>query len=119
MKRIINADLMPAPRLELRWEKDGDTWENRICNYNLVIPLQENDCRRDHEDGEQTEQTINIGQTLVSMGLGFPLYGDEKGLHIDVPFRDGAHAIWDSKVLGGLPIYAVYEHKAQEQDVQE
>lgn len=31
---------------------------------------------------------------------------------IDLPYRDRAHAKWDSEVLNNLPIYAVCEGKA-------
>lgn len=103
---LIDENEMLAPRLELRWGKVGPTWENRECSYNLVIPLGPYDCRREDREGRsvRTCQTVELGKTVVTGGRS-PLYDAEEA--IDTPFRDGAHAKWDSAALGGLPIYAV------------
>jgi hypothetical protein len=114
MRKIIPAENMTAPRLELRWRKTGNDWTQRECDYNIVIPLREHDIRREDEDGNKVrdELTIHIGSTSVEGGRAEePVY--ENG-DIDTPFRDGAHALWDSEVLNGMPIYAVCGDKAQE-----
>jgi hypothetical protein len=106
MSKLIAEEEMPAPRLELRWVRTGPTWTNRDCLYNLVIPLGEHDIRREDRNGIKVRscQTVELGKTTATGGR-CPLYdGDEA---IDTPFRDGAHAKWDSAALGGLPIYAV------------
>lgn len=105
-KNLINESAMPAPRLELRWVRIKG-WSHRKCFYNLVLPLKESDIRREDKDGNKVwnELTVQINQTEVT---GSPLspINDQRG-YIETPFRDGMHAIWDSKALGGLPVYAV------------
>lgn len=109
---LIAAADMPAPRLELRWEKTGETWEERECAYNLVMPLGEHDIRREGPDGDKVRDcmTLEIGRTRVNGGGKYLCVPDDG--HIDTPFRDGTHAKWDSDALGGLPIYAVFEQHA-------
>ena len=114
---LIDATKLPAPRLELHWRKTGETWETRECAYGIVLPLQEHDIRRESEGGtEVNERFVEISRTKCSGGTRWLFTeADENGKpHIDTPFRDSAHAKWDSEALGGLPIFAVFEGKALE-----
>ena len=100
----------PAPRLEFRWRKAPETKQEKervqrsvfgetfFCDYGLVLPLREHDIRRENEDGEDTwsEVFYKFGTTYI--GGGEPWDGQ-------VPYRDGAHASWDSEVLNGLPVW--------------
>jgi len=98
---------IPCPRLEFRWTKTGEDWLKRICTYSLVIPLSKYDMRREDEDGIRVSEefALEIGSTQVDGGDGsVPIDNGE----VDTPFRDGAHARWDRKALGGhIPIVAV------------
>lgn len=112
---IINASDMPAPRLELRWSKGNDLdfmdgWTIK-CDYNIVLPLQGYDIRREDKDGAQTrsEWTIQVCQTRSTGTLTDRMkYG-----FIDTPYRDSAHVKWDRRHLGWPPVYAVCGDKAQ------
>lgn len=110
---IRSARKLPVPRLELRWAK-GTTPNDlggrvRLCHYNLVLPLDKHDIRRESANAVGGELRIEIGTTKVTS------YGQEQdyGAALPTPFRDTAHAIWDSKALGGLSVYVVYGDKAQ------
>lgn len=97
-------ETLPAPRMEFRWEDKSGNWQRAECAYGLVIPLQEYDIRRTEEQGMTgpAELFINI-RTIERTGSGrIPIWGGV----VETPFRDGAHAQWDSAALGGLPIYA-------------
>ena len=101
---------LPLPRLQFRWEKDGDTWESRICHYELILPLREHDIRREREyddNGNLIKElpylTIPISSTKVSGGIHKEHMTINKH---STPFRDGAHAIWDNEVLK-MPIWIV------------
>jgi hypothetical protein len=99
---------LPAPRLELRWEpklaEPGHEWDTAICRYLLVLPLKEHDIRREGKDGESYEDYIlEISHTEVTGSGERPVVN---GI-VTTPYRDGAHAEWDSDALGGVPIYAV------------
>lgn len=111
---IFNVSEMKCPRLELRWDKvDGNDKE---CAYNLVIPLTEYDIRREDSDGKKVRDclTVEMGRTQSSGGSPVIFDGDKNNPpFIRTPFRDGAHIRWDGKVLN-LPIYVVFEDKAQE-----
>lgn len=95
---------LPAPRLQLRYRKPTDDemigrspdW---VCVYELILPLREHDIRREREDiGDQDFMALEISKTFV---------GTTRTPCNETPFRDGAHAKWDSEVLGRLPIYAI------------
>lgn len=96
----MNTQYLPAPRLELRWRQPTNAelreqtcdW---ICDYNLVVPLAEHD-RRCPEKGPREFVTL-LGQT-ASSGEHSPEYP---------PVGDGAHASWDRKHLGDLPVYLI------------
>ena len=96
---------LPAPRLQLRWQRQptsdvewmGEpTW---LCRYELIIPLREHDIRRERDDQPKRPFHRALISTTKSTGRGDgPDYA---------PFRDGAHARWDSKALDGLPVYVI------------
>jgi hypothetical protein len=92
---------MPLPRLELRWKKDGKDWTRSICEYLLILPLGEYDIRRTKKQ-PNFEVLISTTKSKGSTDHS-PVYNGK----VHTPFRDGAHAQWDSEVLGGLPVYAV------------
>jgi hypothetical protein len=83
-----------APRLQLRWERrPGD--HQFLCHYELVLPLRDTDIRRDDESEE----------LVVKMGSGTNVQGPTPE-GPTTPFRDGAHARWDSEHLK-VPIYVI------------
>jgi len=103
-----NTNEMPCPRFELEWTKDGKDWNKRICTYSLVIPLGEFDVRREDQDGNnvRTEVKAELGKTSVrSSDYKAPIWDDGT---VQMPYRDGCHAIFDRKALGGhIPIVAI------------
>lgn len=111
----IPEDEMPAPRLELRWVdkqnvRDGYVYSSE-CVYSLVLKLGEYDIRRESCDDEGNDlpkvDTVSIlmGGTF-STGNASSRYL-EKDDRVVSPYRDGAHAGWDTKQLGNLPVYLV------------
>lgn len=106
---------MAEARLQLRWERapddaghfGGPSW---YCHYELVLPLQEHDIRREGEDGADVRSEIVVpikGPTLRG-STKKPCWSDEDNIYVfDAPYRDGAHANWDADLLGGLPIVCV------------
>ena len=119
---LINKKDLPAPRLELRWQEPSGTVDTAFgnatieCVYLLIMPLREHDIRREDDNGNKvrSEEEIEMGKTYSTGTLARKVFDDR----IDAPFRDGAHANWDSSVLG-LPVYAVvgdlaYEVKPQD-----
>jgi hypothetical protein len=104
----VTVDNLPCPRLELRWEpltgdSEGHNWK---CTYSLVIPLAEDDIRSSWVEGNPREQALEIHVTRVGASSDYsPVFNGE----VSTPYRDGVHAQWDCKALGGhLPIVAVY-----------
>jgi len=95
----MKKNKLPCPRLELLWDKQEGV---RTCTYTLVIPLKEGDLRRENSKGKDVRNVLKlkIGKTTVDGGVSI-----QNGV-VETPYRDGAHALWDSKVLK-LPIYAV------------
>lgn len=99
---------LPAPRFQLRWRKPTKKELKRgsvgfcnaypwTCVYELVLPLAEHDCRR---TDKKPETVLEISRTFTS-SVNPEAPGDS------APFRDGAHANWDSKALGGVPVYVI------------
>jgi hypothetical protein len=113
---MSNVDQLPAPRLQLRWApstiKPEYNWE---CHYELVIPLDQYDVRAEQydEDGEMMPEKIK--EAVIPMkppslrgGETTPCTVYQTGeRYYDAPFRDGAHAWWDSKLLGNPPIFVI------------
>lgn len=113
---------LPAPRLQLRWEKRVEPGRETfgcaewLCHYELVLPLQAFDIRREIYDddgmltGERDELVLAIkGPTLRTCSdLVIPCVDRFTGKHyVDTPYRDGAHAELDAKILGNLPIFVI------------
>lgn len=97
--------------LRFRWE-NGYAVDEYLCHYELVLFLSRDDIRREiWKDGEITGKrdsiviSMNEGPTRRN-SYGLPCVNGN-GYFYDAPFRDGAHAIWDSAKLGGLPIKAM------------
>lgn len=98
---------LPSPRLQLRWRRPtarelarrsiGFANDQRwTCVYELVLPLRDGDCRRKKKS---SEAVIRLGRTFTSTGrVEPPDYA---------PFRDGAHALWDSEALRGIPVFII------------
>lgn len=97
-------------RLELTWTPNGEgRW---TCNYDLVLPLGEVDCRgtfdqkpakkrpKSHRmvwlDADNCKR-IPLGRTESTGGRATRVWPDG---NIDTPFRDGAHMAWDAEKLG-------------------
>lgn len=95
---------LPAPRLQLRWECHGD-----ICHYELILPLQEYDIRREEADVKRSRlMAVPLGLTRIyPCRIPLALSGG-----LDRPLRDGKHIEWDAKALG-LPAYVIWGDKAE------
>ena len=95
------AENLPTPRLELAWEHIEDN--DYRFEYVLVIRLRDYDIRipKGHE-GCEHRVPMSPGGTAIRGRA--PDYYEV----IDTPFRDGAHARWDSQHLSGLPIFATF-----------
>lgn len=100
----MSAEQLPAPRMEFQWKNISGDWQQAECAYGIVIPLREYDIRRTKEQGMTGPAEIFVEiSTIERTGSGRPpIWGGV----VETPFRDGAHAQWDSAALGGLPIYA-------------
>ncbi|WP_036291950.1 hypothetical protein [Methylosinus sp. PW1] len=95
---------LPAPRLQLRWEHTGSEPYNRICYYELVLPIGKDDIRR--SDGKEDESgfcVIDLGASRSDSERAF----ETTPLEWLDPYRNGCHAIWDSEALGFIPIFLI------------
>ncbi len=103
---IIDSKDLPLPRLQLTWKQEsGLKWN---CSYDLLIPVDENDGRNKNNTGCIK---VNLGQTEVTGSS--PLRTEKDGKrYLNTPFRDGAHAVWDSSSLC-IPAFIVYENVAE------
>lgn len=98
--------------LRLRWEDDPSGW---LCHYELVIPLDIFDVRREIYEGGKKVGTrtdmvlpMNGGPVRRMKNGGLPPCLNADGsYYYDRPFRDGVHAQWDSAQLGNIPIVVV------------
>ena len=104
------AENLPTPRLELAWRHiHGSEY---ACDYVLGVRLRDHDIRIPEDDPECREMRVPMsGGCTSTRGKPPDAFGE-----IDRPFRDGAHARWDSQNLGGLPIFATYEGRASRVD---
>lgn len=104
---------LPTPRLQLRWEPskfDGYNWQ---CNYELVILLKEHDIRRDIYKNDRLlkkkaprELAIQMKSPQLRLSEATPCAAPNGERYTDTPYRDGAHAKWDSEQLK-LPVYVI------------
>lgn len=112
--KTLRAPKLPAPRLQLRWEafdgRPGYQWQ---CHYELVIPLGKYDIRaeqagpRGGKRPNRTELVLAIKEPSIRGSDGVPCTAQDGTRYYDAPYRDGAHAKWDAKVLGNPPIYVI------------
>lgn len=128
MKKPVKRDLpaqdgteilvaLPSPRLQLRWDfAPKDLAKERSCkyqcHYELVLPLQEHDIRAEIYKGERvvgkrTELVVPIKQGQLRDCAMEPCVWKDEFYYFDPPFRDGAHAMWDAKLLGNPPIIVI------------
>lgn len=110
----LAANKLPAPRMQLRWEKSPTPEYQWQCHYELVILLGEHDIRREvYKNGRQLkkkmprELAITMKPPTMRSGNGKPPCGAELNRYADPPFRDGAHAMWDAIQLGDPPIFVI------------
>ncbi len=94
---------LPLPRLQLTWIATPDEENPYYVSYDLILPVDEDDCRK--VEGLDVI-TSNLGLTGVGMYSRTPQWEDGT---LDTPYRDGSHIRWDSEVLGDLPMYVVWE----------
>jgi hypothetical protein len=110
---VAKSKPLPAPRLQLRWEEGGDTGWAWQCHYELVLPLDKYDVRAEQQGprgGRRpnlTELVIPIKEPSLRSGGGTPCTAQDGTRYYDSPYRDGAHAIWDAKLIGNPPIYVI------------
>lgn len=106
---------LPAPRLQLRWAESTDARYTWMCHYELVLPLDKWDIRGEQE-GPRGGRRPNLTELVVpikppscrnSSNPNPPCTGIDGKRYYDAPYRDGAHAIFDAKVLGNPPIYVI------------
>ncbi|NTF23535.1 hypothetical protein G6L37_34760 [Agrobacterium rubi] len=104
---------MNGARLQFRWEADEKQAQEFgcrewICKYELSIPLDEHDVRRENENGKKVRDrhVVELGSTRRQSSHE-PCMAENGDYHFDVPFRDGAHAAWDAPKLGNLPIICI------------
>ena len=97
----ITANL-PVPRLEFFWSpRDPDDWSEYCVEYRLV---------KTHLLGYLI--VVPLGSTLVRQGSSQSVFGRNGYLdHVNLPFRDGAHAYHDAAHMG-LPLYAITDTRA-------
>lgn len=113
---------MRIPRLQLRWEKaPGPQRGYYFCHYELVLPLDKDDIRGKLYDKNDKVKKERLTEFVVPMkppqtretssttGPCTYLEGGKLVYFYDTPYRDGAHAHWDAKLLGNLPIYVIAE----------
>jgi hypothetical protein len=93
---------LPSPRLQFVWMFNPDEGMEYACRYELVFDLKEGDGRGKYD--ELTECVVTLGVTR--RGGACP-WDNQIGLESETPFRDGAHARWDSATFGGLPVYVI------------
>ncbi|MBJ9593193.1 hypothetical protein [Burkholderia seminalis] len=112
---MSEQNTLPAPRLQLRWVPSDrkETGYNWACHYELVLPLGEFDIRAERY-GDDDERLPNLTELVVPMkppslrgSSAIPCTAQDGSRYYDSPYRDGAHAWWDSKLLGNPPIFVI------------
>lgn len=97
---------LPLPRLQLTWEHiGGDEWRVR---YELIIPVGRHDIRAE----ANADSSDLKGYITAPLSRGTTVTSSRNPIERDgvlsAPFRDGAHAQWDSIALG-IPAFVVYK----------
>lgn len=120
----IPEEDMPAPRMELRWRDTPKTARGFTCEcvYSLVIKLDRYDRRAEGEDSDGNHEfgvkktlSVEIGRTLSDGSADSHYHRGSDS--VMPPFRDGAHARWDSLQLGKPPIYCIASGRAEKLEV--
>ena len=93
---------LPSPRLQFVWMFNPDDGMEYACRYELVFALRDGDGRGNYH--EPSECVITLG--ITRRGGACP-WENQIDLEHETPFRDGAHARWDSEIFGGLPVYVI------------
>lgn len=113
MKLIKKSEIPPGARLELRWHRDT---QRVICEYILLIPIDaEKDIRTHDNNYEEGMLRFVLGTTIIEKWgwldtpLLIPIMPDGS---VELPKRDGKHALWDSEYLGNLPVWVTWEDQA-------
>lgn len=108
-RKLRSSKGLPVPRLELRWDeigrpKDFGTFR-RNCRYLLVMPITRYDIRTDARVANADGTALEFEFGTTSCGGGdCPRVFLERD-QVDMPYRDGSHAAWDSFNLK-IPAYA-------------
>jgi hypothetical protein len=101
--------------MQLRWEEapENDGGWDWQCLYELVLPLRPGDIRREKFDDDgnvierQSELVVSMGPPLMRGSTERPTFSALGERYADTPYRNGAHALWDSAHLGDLPIFVI------------
>lgn len=115
MEQTPVTSIPRVARLELTWEHLSDS--NHFCFYELVLPLEEADCRGTWDRRPQKRPMGKNGHTKIWLDkdnckripLGRTGVGTtnlHRGEDLYTPFRDGAHCQWDAEKLK-LPVYVI------------
>lgn len=97
--KMLDVENLPMPRLQIRWEMVDEVQNKWTAHYELVIPLNPYDGRR--EDG-RNYIAVPFGTTKVTSA-----HSPIKNGKVSTPFRDGVHIKWDQEKLK-LPAFAIY-----------
>lgn len=114
-------ETLPTDKAYLHFEATRTDGANIQVDYELVLPLQETDCRGtwDHRGrkvrpkshrivwlDQQNNRRIPLGRTNVgTSNQDYPFSRHPAAVgEIELPFRDGAHCGWDNKRLGELTV---------------
>lgn len=115
-------DKLPNNRAFLHFEAVRTSPENVQVDYEMVLPLGNVDCRGtfDHKGrksrpvshrivwlDQNNNRHIPLGRTKVgTSNQDYPFFrGKPLEEFIDLPFRDGAHCLWDNEKLGNLEVF--------------
>lgn len=105
--RVSDA-AVTAPRLEFEYIAAPGTGKAE-CSYWMVLPLRENDSRREGHDlpeGAACELYVPMEMETTWAELAPPPHEE---LEMRAPYRSGAHSVWDSQALKcDLPVYVRY-----------
>lgn len=113
----MDAKKLPAPRIQLRWAKNDGPKKHEyrwLCHYELVLPLDKYDIRADiYGKGDiplkkkRKELVVAMKEPSLRGSSNTPCTAMDGTRYFDAPFRDGAHAHWDAKLIGNPPIYVI------------